>query len=62
MGRKGKEVGMSDIREQIEEELRSQYLLVYEAAPREVRRALRTVRVEVAREGHRARTLNGYYP
>ena len=46
----------------IEEDLRSQYLLVYEADPREVRRELRAVRVEVEGDGLRARTLHGYYP
>ena len=48
--------------QRIEEELRSQYLLVYEAAPRETNKTLRTVRVELGREGLRARTLKGYYP
>lgn len=46
----------------IEEELRSQYLLVYKPPPRTVRGELRRVRVEIEGEGLRARTLTGYYP
>lgn len=46
----------------IEEELRSQYVLVYEPPPRTVRGELRRVRVEMARPGLRARTLSAYYP
>ena len=46
----------------IEEDLRSQYLLVYEPPPRTVRGELRRVRVEMAGEGLRARTLTAYYP
>ena len=46
----------------IEQELRSQYLLVY-PSPRQVRRGeIRNVEVTMLREGLRARTLNGYYP
>ena len=47
---------------QIEEELRSQYLLVYRSPAKQARGEIRTVRVEVVRPGLRARTLHGYYP
>jgi hypothetical protein len=46
----------------IEEELRSQYLLVYRSPPKQAGEEIRTVRVEVLREGLRTRTLHGYYP
>ena len=46
----------------IEEELRSQYLLVYKPPPRSQGSSLRRVRVEVAGEGLAARTLTAYYP
>ncbi len=57
-------VGVSELEaiyRQIEEELRSQYLLVYEP-PESRRRELRRVEVEVLREGLRARSSHGYYP
>ncbi len=46
----------------IEEDLRSQYLLVYEPPPRSASDSFRKVRVQVARPGAKARTLSGYYP
>jgi len=46
---------------QIEQDLRSQYLLVYRP-PRRPRAAFRRVEVEVLREGVKARTIHGYYP
>jgi len=46
----------------IEEELRSQYLLVYRSPAKKARGEIRTVQVEVLRAGLRARTLHGYYP
>ncbi len=52
---------LDSIYRQIEEELRSQYLLVYEP-PASGRRELRRVEVEVLREGPRARSSLGYYP
>jgi len=51
---------LDDVYRQIEEDLRAQYLLVYEAPPGGGE--LRRVSVEVLREGLRARTLRGYYP
>lgn len=45
----------------IEEELRSQYLLVYEP-PEGSRHAFRRVEVRVDRPGLRARAIQGYYP
>lgn len=48
--------------QQIERELRAQYLLVYEPPPPSGGNDFRQVRVEVTRPGHRARTLHGYYP
>ena len=52
---------LDSIYRQIEEELRSQYLLVYEP-PATGRRELRRVEVEVLREGLKARSIHGYYP
>ncbi len=52
---------LDSIYRQIEEELRSQYLLVYEPPP-SGRRELRLLEVEVLREGLRARSSHGYYP
>ncbi len=52
---------LDEIYRQIEEELRSQYLLVYEP-PATGRRELRRVEVEVLREGLKARSIQGYYP
>ncbi len=46
---------------QIEEELRSQYLLVYEP-PANGDRELRRIEVEILRDGLKARSINGYYP
>ncbi len=46
----------------IEEELRSQYLLVYRSPPRSQGSGLRRLRVDLAGEGLRARTLTAYYP
>lgn len=46
---------------QIEEQLRSQYLLVYRPAPND-RLEFRPVRVEVARPGLEAHNVHGYYP
>ncbi len=45
----------------IEQDLRSQYLLVYRP-PAKSRRAFRRVEVDVLRAGLEARTLHGYYP
>ena len=53
--------GLDRIYAWIEEELRSQYLLVYEP-PADGRRDLRRVEVEVLREGLEARSIHGYYP
>ncbi len=47
--------------QQIERELRSQYLLVYASNQESVGEAFRRVEVQVA-AGRRARTLSGYYP
>ena len=52
---------LDSIYAQIEEELRSQYLLVYEP-PDTGRRDLRRVEIEVLREGLEARSIHGYYP
>ncbi len=52
---------LDEIYRQIEEELRSQYLLVYEP-PATGRRDLRRVEVQVLREGLEARSIHGYYP
>ncbi|MCP4661905.1 MAG: VWA domain-containing protein [bacterium] len=46
----------------LEEELRSQYLLVYRPPEGKPRRAFRRVEVEVLRDGLRTRALRGYYP
>lgn len=50
--------------EEIERELRAQYLLTYQApeAPAGARETFRRVEVRVARPGIEARTLAGYYP
>ncbi len=52
---------LDQIYRQIEEELRSQYLLVYDP-PVTGRRDLRRVEVEVLRDGLEARSIHGYYP
>lgn len=46
----------------IEEDLRSQYLLVYRSPAKTQRHELRTVRVEMSDPSWKARTLHGYYP
>ncbi len=46
----------------IEEDLRTQYLLVYRSPPREHRHELRTVRVLMDDPTWKARTLHAYYP
>ena len=52
---------LDEIYRRIEEELRSQYLLVYDP-PATGRRELRRVEVEVLGEGLTARSIQGYYP
>ncbi len=46
----------------IEQELRSQYLLVYEASNRDSRGGFRRVEVEVLQDDLEATTIRGYYP
>jgi len=46
----------------IEQDLRSQYLLVYRPQAGKPRTEFRSVRVEVAGAGLKARTIHGYYP
>ncbi len=46
----------------IEQDLRSQYLLVYRPEAGKPRTEFRTVTVEVSRVGLKARTIHGYYP
>jgi len=52
---------LDQVYRQIEQDLRSQYLLLYRP-PRSSRAAFRRVEVEVLREGVKARTIHGYYP
>ncbi len=47
---------------QIEEELRSQYLLVYEPPTKTRRHEFRRVEIDVNRAGLRTRSIHGYYP
>ena len=54
--------GLDAVYRQIEEELRSQYLLVYRSPQQEARGEIRSVQVDVLQPGLRARTLHGYYP
>ncbi|MEM7353845.1 MAG: VWA domain-containing protein [Acidobacteriota bacterium] len=53
---------LDGIYRQIEEELRSQYLLVYEPPPKTQRHEFRRVEIKVSRDGLRARSIHGYYP
>ena len=53
---------LARIYRQIEEELRSQYLLVYEPPPNARRHAFRRVEVDMVRPGLRVRAIQGYYP
>ena len=54
---------LADVYDQIERELRSQYLLVYRPAePARPGEDFRRVEVEVLGEGLTARTVQGYYP
>ena len=46
---------------EIEEELRSQYLLAYQS-PQDEPTRYRAVEVKVARPGQEAKTIRGYYP
>ena len=48
--------------EQVETELRTQYLLAYQSASEGKGEKYRTVEVEVKRPGLEAKTLKGYYP
>ena len=56
--------GMEKIYSEIEEELRSQYLLAYQSAQASDRNGgkYRTIEVKVARPGLEARTIRGYLP
>ncbi len=47
---------------QIEQELRSQYLLTYQSSNTAVSGQFRTIEVKVGRPGLEAKTLRGYYP
>ena len=47
---------------EIEEELRSQYLLAYASDRPQRDGQFRTVKVEVKKSGLEARTIQGYYP
>ncbi|MCP3957944.1 MAG: VWA domain-containing protein [bacterium] len=53
---------LDQIYRRIEEELRSQYLLVYEPPQNGRRHELRRVEVTVSRPGLRTRSIHGYYP
>lgn len=53
---------LDSVYKRIEEELRSQYLLVYQPAPGTSDMEFRTVRVEVQRPGLSTRNIHGYYP
>jgi VWFA-related protein len=53
---------LQGIYRQIEEELRSQYLLVYQSSSTKTDNAFRGVEVKVAQPGLEARTIRGYYP
>jgi len=48
--------------EQVETELRTQYLLAYQSASEGKKEKYRTVEVEVKKPGLEAKTLKGYYP
>ncbi len=50
------------IYEEINRELRTQYLLAYTSTSREPADVLRKIKVEVARKGVKVRTVTGYYP
>jgi VWFA-related protein len=53
---------LQGIYRQIEEELRSQYLLVYQSSSTKTDNSFRSVEVKVAQPGLEARTIRGYYP
>ncbi len=53
---------LSSVYQEIEEELRSQYLLAYNSDSTSPAGTYRLVEVEVKKRGHRARTIHGYYP
>jgi VWFA-related protein len=50
------------IYEEINRELRTQYLLAYTSSSEEPADVLRKIKVEVARKGVKVRTITGYYP
>ena len=53
---------LSPIYQTIEEELRSQYLLVYQSTNAKADKKFRTVEVKLRESGVEARTIRGYYP
>lgn len=53
---------LSAVYSQIEEELRSQYLLAYNSDSSSPTGTYRLVEVDVKKRGNRARTIHGYYP
>jgi Ca-activated chloride channel family protein len=53
---------LTAIYESIQEELRSQYLLVYQSTNAKTDKRFRTVDVKVKEPGLEARTIRGYYP
>ncbi len=54
--------GLKRVYEQIEEEVRSQYLLTYQSVSSGERDRFREVEVEVSTRGLKAKTMRGYYP
>jgi Ca-activated chloride channel family protein len=53
---------LDEIYDRIEEELRSQYLLVYQSGHAVGDTAFRTVDLQIAKKGLEAKTIRGYYP
>lgn len=57
-----KKIELNRIYEEIDEELRTQYLLVYTSNSTRSSDGMREVEVEVGRKGVDVRTISGYYP
>jgi VWFA-related protein len=58
----GRALELGQVYEAIEQELRSQYLLAYQSSQPGREKKFRSVEVEVARPGLKAKTIRGYYP
>ena len=53
---------LSAVYQEIQDELRSRYLLTYQSTSQRDESAFRSIRVEVDRRGAEVRTMSGYYP